>query len=420
MNVIVIGSGAREHALCRILDKSYLCEKVFCFPGNYGISQIAECRNISTKEDIIRECIKINPDLVVVGPENYLSENIAGELRNNGLNVFGPDSKGAKLESSKEFMKEFCQSHDIATAKSQTFVDFEKAKNYLMSFSGPIVVKYDGLAAGKGVFVCADTNEAIEACERVFINKEFNQENNKVVIEDFIEGRELSFFTITDGEDYLNFGSAQDYKRIGDNDTGPNTGGMGTISPAPILEEELNNIIQEEIVKKTINGLKHDNIAFQGVIFFGIIVNEYNQPYLLEYNTRFGDPEIQSISLRVKSDFLALLHSTATKNLKYSRIEFYENKKSICLILATKGYPENYPKNTEIRNISKFENNDDFYIFHAATKLIDNKIFSNGGRVLSIVASGNDYLECRKKVYEIADMIDWPEKYYRSDIGANF
>ena len=420
MNVIVIGSGAREHALCRILDKSYLCEKVFCFPGNYGISQIAECRNISTKEDIIRECIKINPDLIVVGPENYLSENIAGELRNNGLNVFGPDSKGAKLESSKEFMKEFCQSHNIATAKSQTFVDFEKAKNYLESFNGPIVVKYDGLAAGKGVFVCANTNEATEACKRVFINKEFNQENNKVVIEYFIEGRELSFFTITDGEDYLNFGSAQDYKRIGDNDTGPNTGGMGTISPAPILEEELNNIIQEEIVKKTINGLKQDNIAFQGVIFFGIIVNEYNQPYLLEYNTRFGDPEIQSISLRVKSDFLSLLHSAATKNLKYAKIEFYENKKSICLILATKGYPENYPENTEIRNISKFENNDDFYIFHAATKLIDNKIFSNGGRVLSIVASGSDYQECRKKVYEIADMIDWPEKYYRSDIGANF
>ena len=245
MNVIVIGSGAREHALCRILDKSYLCEKVFCFPGNYGISQIAESRNISTKEDIIRECIKINPDLIVVGPENYLSENIAGELRNNGLNVFGPDSKGAKLETSKEFMKEFCQSHDIATAKSQTFVDFEKAKNYLESFNGPIVVKYDGLAAGKGVFVCANTNEAIEACKRIFINKEFNQENNKVVIEDFIEGRELSFFTITDGEDYLNFGSAQDYKRIGDNDTGPNTGGMGTISPAPILEENLNKIIQQ-------------------------------------------------------------------------------------------------------------------------------------------------------------------------------
>ena len=178
MNVIVVGSGAREHALCRILHKSYLCEKVFCFPGNYGISQIAECKDISTKEDIVEECIKINPDLVVVGPENYLSENLAGELRNKGLNVFGPDSDGAKLESSKEFMKEFCQSHNIPTAKSQTFVDFDEAKNYLESFNGPIVVKYDGLAAGKGVFVCTNTNEAIEACERIFIKKEFNQENN--------------------------------------------------------------------------------------------------------------------------------------------------------------------------------------------------------------------------------------------------
>jgi len=254
MNVIVVGSGAREHALCRILHKSYLCEKVFCFPGNYGISQIAECKDISTKEDIVEECIKINPDLVVVGPENYLSENLAGELRNKGLNVFGPDSEGAKLESSKEFMKEFCQSHNIPTAKSQTFVDFDEAKDYLESFSGPIVVKYDGLAAGKGVFVCTNTNEAIEACEKIFIKKEFNQENNKVVIEEFIEGKELSFFTITDGNEYLNIGSAQDYKRVGNNDTGPNTGGMGTISPAPILDNNLDMIIQDLIVKKTIEG----------------------------------------------------------------------------------------------------------------------------------------------------------------------
>ena len=351
MNVIVVGSGAREHALCRILHKSYLCEKVFCFPGNYGISQIAECKDISTKEDIVEECIKINPDLVVVGPENYLSENLAGELRNKGLNVFGPDSEGAKLESSKEFMKEFCQSHNIPTAKSQTFVDFDEAKNYLESFNGPIVVKYDGLAAGKGVFVCTNTNEAIEACEMIFIKKEFNQENNKVVIEEFIEGKELSFFTITDGNEYLNIGSAQDYKRVGNNDTGPNTGGMGTISPAPILDNNLDMIIQDQIVKKTIEGLKHDNIAFQGVIFFGIIVNEHNQPYLLEYNTRFGDPEIQSISLRIKSDFLSLLHSTATKNLKYANVELFENKKSICLILATKGYPEDYPKNLSLIHI---------------------------------------------------------------------
>lgn len=420
MNVIVIGSGAREHALCRLISKSYLCDQLYCFPGNYGISQIAICRDISSIEEITNECKNIKPDLIVIGPENYLSENLAGKLRDLNFNVFGPDEIGAKLESSKKFMKEFCKSYDIPTAKSETFTNFNDAKNYLDLHDGPIVVKYDGLAAGKGVFVCDNKHEAIDACEKIFVQKFFNHHENTVIIEECLKGKELSYFTITDGKDYLNFESAQDYKRIGEGDTGPNTGGMGTVSPAPILDEQLEDKINNQIVKKTIDGLQKEKINFQGVIFFGIMVDNLNQPYLLEYNTRFGDPEIQSISLRLKSDFLHLIHASATKNLSFANLEFYQNKKSICLILATKGYPENYPKNTEIRNISKFENNDDFYIFHAATKLIDNKIFSNGGRVLSIVASGNDYLECRKKVYEIADMIDWPEKYYRSDIGANF
>ena len=419
MNVIVIGSGAREHALCRLIHKSYICENLYCFPGNYGISQIAECKNIVNKKEIIEECKNIKPDLVVIGPENYLSDNLAGELRELNINVFGPNKDGAKLESSKEYMKDFCIAHDIPTAKSQTFTDFESAKNYLEMNKGPIVVKYDGLAAGKGVFVCQSYDEALTACTKIFVDKIFSQNENKVVIEELLHGNELSYFTITDGNHYLNFGSAQDYKRIGDKDTGPNTGGMGTISPAPILDEDLEKKIQNKIIKKTIDGLQKDCIDFQGVIFFGIMVDEENNPYLLEYNTRFGDPEIQSISLRIKSDFLSLLHSTATKNLKYANIELFENKKSICLILATKGYPGDYPKNTEIRNLSELKNNDEFYIFHAATKLINNKVFSNGGRVLSIVVRGDNYLECRNKVYEIADIIDWPEKYYRSDIGAN-
>ena len=419
MNVIVIGSGAREHALCRLIHKSYICENLYCFPGNYGISQIAECKNIVNKKEIIEECKNIKPDLVVIGPENYLSDNLAGELRALNINVFGPNKDGAKLESSKEYMKDFCIAHDIPTAKSQTFTDFESAKNYLEINKGPIVVKYDGLAAGKGVFVCENYDESLTACSKIFVDKIFSQNENKVVIEELLHGNELSYFTITDGNHYLNFGSAQDYKRIGDKDTGPNTGGMGTVSPAPILDEDLEKKIQNKIIKKTIDGLQKDCIDFQGVIFFGIMVDEENNPYLLEYNTRFGDPEIQSISLRIKSDFLSLLHSTATNNLKYANIELFENKKSICLILATKGYPGDYPKNTEIRNLSELKNNDEFYIFHAATKLINNKVFSNGGRVLSIVVRGDNYLECRNKVYEIADIIDWPEKYYRSDIGAN-
>ena len=294
------------------------------------------------------------------------------------------------------------------------------AKTYLEQRNGSIVVKYDGLAAGKGVFVCSNQQEAIDACFKVFEEKIFSKENNKVVIEDFLEGKELSFFTITDGKNYLNFGSAQDYKRIGDNDTGPNTGGMGTVSPAPILNDELMERIQSQIIEKTIDGLKIDEIDFQGVLFFGIMVDKENNPYLLEYNTRFGDPEIQSISLRLNSDFLTLAHATATKNLEYANIEFDSDKKSICLILATSGYPDQYPKDTHIRNLNEFPNDDHFYIFHAATKKIGENILTNGGRVLSLVAIGSTYEECRNKVYQIAEKIEWDQKYYRKDIGANF
>jgi len=420
MNVIVIGSGAREHALCRLISKSYLCDQLYCFPGNYGISRIATCRNISDIEAIIEECKSIKPDLVVIGPENYLSENLAGKLRELGLNVFGPNELGARLESSKEFMKKFCKNHDIPTAKSESFNNFEDAKNYLDLNDGPIVVKYDGLAAGKGVFVCNNKQEAINACEKIFIQKVFNQNENTVIIEECLEGKEISYFTITDGKDFMNFGSAQDYKRIGEGDTGPNTGGMGTVSPAPILDKNLEDKIIDEIVQKTINGLQKDMIDFQGVIFFGIMVDKFNQPYLLEYNTRFGDPEIQSISMRLKSDFLQLIHATSTKNLSFANLEFYQNKKAICLILASKGYPENYPKDTHIKNLNEFENSENFYIFHAATRIQNNQILANGGRVLSIVSLKETYAECRDEIFEVAEKIDWEFKYYRKDIGANY
>ncbi len=420
MNVIVIGSGAREHALCQLISKSYLCDQLYCFPGNYGISQIAICRDISGIEEIINECQNIKPDLIVIGPENYLSKNLAGELRKLGFNVFGPDEIGAKLESSKDFMKKFCKKHNIPTARSEIFTDFDDAKNYLNLNDRPIVVKYDGLAAGKGVFVCSNKNEAITACEKIFIQKVFNQDENTVIIEECLEGKELSYFTITDGNDYLNFESAQDYKRIGEGDTGPNTGGMGTVSPAPILDKDLEDKIINEIVKKTIDGLQKEMINFQGVLFFGIMVNKFNQPYLLEYNTRFGDPEIQSISLRLKSDFLQMIHATATKNLSFADVEFYQNKKSICLILASKGYPDNYPNNTHINNLKEFENSDEFYIFHAATKIQNNQVLANGGRVLSIVSMKDTYADCREEIFRVAEEIDWEFKYYRKDIGANY
>ena len=421
MNVIVIGSGAREHAICRLIHNSPLCDKLYCFPGNYGISQIAECHELSSDQEIIEKCKKIKPDLVIIGPEDYLSRNLAGKLRKLNLNVFGPDSVGAQLESSKEFMKNFCSTHGIPTASSKTFTSYESAKSYLENKYGSIVVKYDGLAAGKGVFVCENTNDAIEACKKIFLDKIFNNDFNKVVIEDFIKGKELSFFTISDGTTALNFGSAQDYKRIGENDRGPNTGGMGTLSPAPLLlDKNLEEKIQKNIVDKTIDGLKKDKIDFQGVIFFGVIVDEFNNPFLLEYNTRFGDPEIQSISMRLKTDFLPLVHATATKSLKYANLEFFDDKRAVCLILATQGYPDSYPMETEIKNLHNFRNENDFYIFHAATKIYHDKILTTGGRVLSVVSLGDTYADCRSKVYEVASKIDWNFKYFRKDIGSNF
>ena len=423
MNVLVVGQGGREHALAWKLSKSKQVSKIFVAPGNGGTANEAKCfnksinvNNFSALEELVNS-EKI--ELIVVGPEDPLVNGINDYFKDSGVKVFGPTKEGAQLEGSKIFSKKFMFENNIPTGAANFFSESKLAKNYLQTVEFPIVLKADGLAAGKGVLVAKELGEAMQWIEDVMEKNKFGDAGNEVLIEECLFGTELSFMGIMTPKGFYPFETSVDYKPLLDGNSGPNTGGMGTISPAPILDNNLDMIIQDQIVKKTIEGLKHDNIAFQGVIFFGIIVNEHNQPYLLEYNTRFGDPEIQSISLRIKSDFLSLLHSTATKNLKYANIELFENKKSICLILATKGYPGDYPKNTEIRNLSELKNNDEFYIFHAATKLINNKVFSNGGRVLSIVVRGDNYLECRNKVYEIADIIDWPEKYYRSDIGAN-
>ncbi|MAV81978.1 MAG: phosphoribosylamine--glycine ligase [Pelagibacteraceae bacterium] len=417
MIVIVIGSGAREHALCRLINKSKLCEKIFCLPGNYGISKIAECINLSSSEQIIKKCKEINPDLVVIGPEKFLDEGLADKLRKESINVFGPNKEAAKLESSKDYMKLFCNEFKIPTAYSKTFDNFNDSINFLENKKGKIVVKYDGLAAGKGVFVCENIEDARLACRKIFVDKIFSDQN-KIIIEEYIEGKELSYFVLVDNKSYEVIGSAQDYKRIGDNDTGPNTGGMGTLSPAPILDSELENKIITKIVEPTVKGIHKKSLVFNGVIFLGIIVdNLTSEPKLLEYNTRFGDPEIQSISMRLKSDFLVTAHSVSTNKLSYANIKFYDNQKAICLVLATKGYPNSYPKGTVIRNLEKFKNDESFFIFHAATVKENNQITTNGGRVLSLVAINEDYEGCRNKVYKIADEIDWKEKYFRLDIG---
>ena len=419
MIVLVIGSGAREHAICRLINKSKLCEELICIPGNYGISNIAKCINLVTSEEILTYCSQNKPDLVIIGPEKYLSEGLADNLRNKNILVFGPGKLGAQLESSKDYMKTFCKKYNISTAYSETFTNFDESIKFIRSRPGRIVVKYDGLAAGKGVFVCENTIEAEEACRKIFLDQIFS-DNNKIIIEDFIQGKELSYFILIDDNNYQTFSSAQDYKRIGEGDTGPNTGGMGTISPAPILTEILERKIIDDIVIKSVEGIQKELLEFKGVLFLGIMVDEITkEPKLLEYNTRFGDPELQSISMRLNSDFLSIAHSVASNNLAYSDIKFNESQKSICLILATQGYPENYPKNTIINNLDDFGKSDNLFIFHAATYKEEGLVKTNGGRVLSIVASGDDYEICRKKVYEIANQIDWKEKYFRPDIGLS-
>ena len=417
MIVFVIGSGAREHAICRLINKSKLCEFLYCIPGNYGINKIAKCINLNSSEEIINYC-KINkPDLVIIGPEKYLAEGLADDLRKQKIPVFGPSKLAAQLESSKDYMKNFCKKYNISTAYSETFDNFDDSIEFINSRPGKIVVKYDGLAAGKGVFVCENSEEAKHACKKIFIDKVFSGDN-KIIIEEYIEGKELSYFVLIDDESYQTFGSAQDYKRIGEGDTGPNTGGMGTISPAPILDNLLEKKIIEDIVIKSVDGIQKELLEFKGVLFLGIMVDELtNEPKLLEYNTRFGDPEIQSISMRLDSDFLSTAHSVATNNLAYSDVKFNSTRKSICLILATRGYPEEYPRDTVINNLEDINQSEDLFIFHAATYQEEGIVKTNGGRVLSIVATGNNYQYCRNKVYEVAERINWKEKYFRPDIG---
>lgn len=417
MIVVVIGSGAREHAICRLINKSKICEDLYCLPGNYGISDIAKCLDLFSSDEILKECKKIKPDLVIIGPENFLEEGLADRLRAESIKVFGPGKDAARLESSKDFMKSFCNKYNISTAYSETFDNIDDSIKFIENNPGRIVVKYDGLAAGKGVFVCNNSREAKKACEKIFIDKIFSSKN-KVIIEEYIDGIELSYFVLIDDNHYDIIGSAQDYKRIGNDNTGPNTGGMGTISPAPVLNPELENKILKNIVHQTVEGIHKESLEFKGVIFLGIIIDkDTNEPKLLEYNTRFGDPEIQSISMRLKSDFLAIAHSVSCNKLEYAEIDFYDSKKAICLVLATQGYPNNYPNGTVIKNLEKFKNNDLFYIFHAATYKENGEIKTNGGRVLSLVSMGENFIDCRVKVYEVANEIDWNEKYFRSDIG---
>ena len=412
MNVLVIGSGGREHALCWKLAQSKKLTKLFCAPGNAGINEIAECISLGNNNEIVEFSKENNIELVVVGPEQPLVDGLADVLEAAGINVFGCSKKAAQLEGSKAFTKQICKKYDIPTAAYEVFENARSAIKYVRTQNMPIVIKADGLAAGKGVIIAENHVQAEQALHEIFSGK-FGAAGAKVVIEEFLTGVEASFFAVCDGKIARALGDAGDHKRAFDGDEGPNTGGMGTYSPSPFVTPEIHGRIMDEIIKPTMDAMAKEGTPFKGVLFAGLMLTA-DGPKLIEYNVRFGDPETQTIMLRLESDLLEVMLAAAQQNLGDISIKFTEQK-ALCVVMASKGYPSAYDKNTQINLPEKLDDNTN--IFHAGTKSEDNKLLATGGRVLNICATANDFADAQQKAYELVEKIDWPNGFYRKDIG---
>ena len=415
MKVGIIGSGGREHALCQSLKNSKKIDEIFCFPGNAGTALIAKniAINLENFEILKNFIINKNIDLIVVGPEKPLVDGMVDYLRKFKIKVFGPNKIASQLEGSKIFTKKLCKKFNIPTAKFGIFDNKNEAGKFLKSANFPLVVKADNLASGKGVYICNNFDEANIAVEEIF-NGKFGKAEN-LLIEEFLIGEEMSFFTIHDGKNFKTFGTAQDHKRALEGDKGKNTGGMGAYSPSrlisPILEEKIIN----KIIEPTLNGLAEIGSEYQGFLYTGLmIVNE--EPYLIEFNVRMGDPECQTILPLLKTDFYDLLQACCEKKLNEIDIQWL-NKKSICIVLCSKGYPEKVNTNVEINYLNKLKINSDEYLFHAGTKLENQKIFAIGGRVLNFVSISDNFSKARIKVINNISNLNWKDGFYRRDIG---
>lgn len=416
MRVLVIGSGGREAAIAYALNKSSKVDELYCLPGNPGMGEIATLINGSVEDlDFILKTVEdLKIDFTVIGPEVPLCMGLADLLESHGHKVFGPTKVAATLEGSKAFSKDFMKRHNIPTAEYVEVDEYEKAVESLKNFTYPLVIKADGLAAGKGVVICEDEETALKTLKEFMLDKTLNNAGSKLVIEEFLKGFECSLLCFTDGETIIPMPTVKDHKQIYDNNKGPNTGGMGTVSPNPFMPDFSKEML-DSILIPFINGLKEDNMDYRGVIFIGLMIKD-NKAKVLEFNVRFGDPETQSIMLRLESDLFDIMYATSTKNLKDIIVKW--NDDTVCtLVLASGGYPGSYPKGLEIKNLDKLDN--DIIVFHAGTKIVDNKLLTNGGRVLNICAKGNNLQEARAKVYKAAEVIDFEGKYYRKDIGLN-
>lgn len=417
MKVLVVGGGGREHALVWKLKQSPKVDKIYCAPGNAGISEIAECVDIKADNiDALLDFVKYNwIDLTVVGPEVPLTEGIVDAFVKEGRRIFGPDSSGARLEGSKMFSKDFMQKYGLPSAEYKTFTSYSQAEEYVRLKGAPIVIKADGLAAGKGVIVAETVNEALEALKLIMKDKAFGAAGDRVVVEQCLKGEEASFMILTDGETVVPLVTSQDHKQIFDGDKGPNTGGMGAYSPAPIVTEDLSDEIMRSIIDPLMNGLKRENINYRGVIYVGVMVCD-GKPYVLEFNVRFGDPEAQPILARLDSDLFELLKATAEGKLKDVRVS-WKSDTSICVVLASEGYPGPYTKGKVIEGLDAFKNDDNVVVFHAGTDLNNGEVVTSGGRVLGVTALGNSIKAAQDNVYEAVKKIRFEGMQYRKDIA---
>lgn len=417
MKILVVGGGGREHAICWKLSGESDVQKIYCAPGNAGISDVAECVDISDSDlDKLLDFAKEKEiDLTIVGPEVPLVMGIVDKFESEGLKIFGPNKKCAELEGSKAFSKEFMIRHNIPTAKYKEYTEINDAILDIDEFGYPVVVKADGLAAGKGVIICEDRAKAIDALKDMMESKKFGTSGDKIVVEEFLEGIETSILAFVDNNSIVPMVSAKDHKKVYDHEKGPNTGGMGTFSPSEIYTDELAEKVGVEVLEKTLDGFKKDGLNFRGILFVGLMITKEGEK-VLEYNVRFGDPETQSVLFRLKTDLNKIMNAVVEDKLSSIDIE-YTDEEAVCVMLTSGGYPDAYEKGKEIHGLEKGNLDEDVVVFHSGTKFRDGKVTTNGGRVIGVTAKGKTVAEASEKVYKNIKKINFEGVHYRTDIG---
>ena len=420
MNVLIVGSGGREHAFTWKASQSDHVEKIFIAPGNAGTSLEPKAENVDISASDIDALVsfaeKENIDLVIVGPEDPLVNGITNAFEKVGINCFGPELSGAQLEGSKDFAKSFMEKHNIPTASYESFTDADKAKKYIQQNELPLVIKADGLAAGKGVVIAEDSQTANKTIDEFISETKYGDASKKIIIEEFLTGQELSYIAMVNGTEYLALATSQDHKTIGEGDVGLNTGGMGAYSPVPFVDNELDNKIRKEVIEPTVKGLSKDGLSFRGFLYAGLMIDSSFNLKVLEYNCRFGDPETQPVMLRLKSDLIEMIQTCFSGSISHFKVE-WDQKSAMGVVMSSIGYPESYETGKEIFGLDRLTERKNTKVFHSGTRLENNNVLTNGGRVLCVTALGDDLKQSNRNAYSAVQEIGWDGKYYRKDIG---